>query len=55
MKFVINIARGVTHCDRCPFVYYGENGILKCGGVAMQDMLGIDCTKYDLSTMYTSE
>lgn len=54
MKFTIDIARGMTNCNYCPFAYFEDNSV-KCAGFALQDLLGIDCTKYDLSTMEGKE
>ena len=47
-KFEIEIQKGDTKCDKCPFSYKLEGGGLSC---KVPDSIDIDCAEFDLSTL----
>lgn len=47
-KFEIEIQKGDTKCNKCPFSYKLEGGGLSC---KIPDSIDIDCAEFDLSTL----
>lgn len=49
MKLILDIQDGMTHCDFCPFTNEGLAPNL-CREHIL-NLLGVDCRKYDLTTI----
>lgn len=47
-KFEIEIQKGNTRCDKCPFSFEVEGGGLSC---KIPYSIDIDCEEFDLNTL----
>lgn len=55
-KFILNIEKGKTNCANCPFSY--ESCLHRDGygcNIAAANVIDIDCSEYDFSTMKVTE
>lgn len=57
-RFILEIERGKTNCNNCPFGIKNKNCLQHDGyvcNVTAADTINIDCSEYDLNTMMITE